>query len=515
MLIPRPLDATEGKRRGGRRLALVLLSLGAVSALIGAISFDSLPSTIGDNAEFAILARSLAAGEGLHYLNHPALLPATKYPPGFPLMLAMLIPLFGGSMVVMKVEVVVCYVLLVMVAFLLGRKLIEENLSLVGALMIATSAAVLPYSHEVLSDLPYALFSLLGLLLVINYHARRMPLLIGLAVCIWAYVVRTAGVSLVGAVALFLLLRHRRREACLLIAAFVIFSAAWMLRNRLAAGEGSRYLSVFFAANPYEPDLGRITILGFLKRVMVNLWTYMTGMLPLDFLPSIVGYITDFSARAFVSLVLLGVAGLGGFSLRKRAALVNLYLLAYMAVCLVWPEVWRSERFMLPIAPLVAVYFLAGIERICAYFSLRRMAVLLICIGLAATNLYSLVQYASRPHGYPPGWNNYFETAIWARDSTKPDAVVLTRSPFLYYIFSERRTIQYPFTRDAEAMRTYLDRWHPDYIVVDNSIGFPQTATYLVPVLLAMPDRITSVYSTPEPINLVLRYLPSGPGSGR
>jgi 4-amino-4-deoxy-L-arabinose transferase-like glycosyltransferase len=482
-----------------------------VAVFVGIISFDKLPSTIGDNAEFAILARALASGHGFRYLNHPDLQPSTKYPPGFPLLLAMWIPLFGESMVVMKVVVLGCYVLAVVAAFLLGRKLVDERLSLVAALMIGTSASILPYSHEVLSDIPYALFSLVALLLIMDVKVGRRTLVTGLAICMWAYVVRTAGVSLVLAAALYLFLRARRKEAYALGLAFILFSALWAIRNHLVAGEGSRYVGVLLAKNPYNPDLGPVGAADLARRVWINLSAYVGGLLPLSFLPTLAGYTREAPLRALVSLVILVVAGLGCFSLRKRGLLPNLYILAYMIVYLLWPEVWRTERFMLPIAPLVAIYLVGGVQRICSYVELRRLATLVVCIAIAATNLYSLSKYATRMRGYPPGWNNYFATATWAKANTKPDAVFLCRSAFLFYVVSERKAIQYPFTADAQAMRAYLIKSHPDYIVLD-SVGFPQTRTYLVPVIRTMQVMLNPVYETPEPVNAVLKFSPEGGG---
>ena len=506
---PAPTRAAERQVSRGGRLAAILLGLCAVSILVGVVSFDRLPSVIGDNAEFAILARSIATGHGMRNLNHPDLVASTKYPPGFPLMLAMWIPVFGDSIVVMKIVVLVCYVLVAPVAFLFGRRLVSESLSLIAALMVATSATLLPYSHEVLSDVPYALFGLVALLLVMAPRGNRTRLLIGLAVCLWAYVVRSAGVSLVLACALYLFLKARRKEAYMLIGGFAAFSVLWTLRNHLLAGEGSRYVGVLLAKNPYSPDLGNVGVADVMRRVAFNFGAYTGGLLPMAFLPTLLVPISDAASRAVVSVVVLAVAALGGYSLRKKGLLPNLYILAYMVVYLLWPQVWRTERFMLAIAPVVAVYLVAGIDLAARYLGFKRSAALVVCAAVAATNLYTLSQYATRPRGYPPGWRNYFATAAWAKANTGPEAVFLCRSPYLFYLASGRRTIQYPFTSDRQVMRSYLFKSHPGYMVLDD-IGFPQTRTYLVPALRDMADMLETVYTTPEPVNSVLKFSPQG-----
>ena len=506
---PAPTKVADREASCGRRLAAILLGLCAVATIIGVASFDRLPSVIGDNAEFAILAKSIAAGHGMRYLNHPDLLASTKYPPGFPLMLAMWIPLFGSSMFMMKIVVLVCYVLMVPAAFLFGRRLVSEDLSLVAALMVATSASILPYSHEVLSDVPYALFGLVTLVLVSRPGARRTELWVGLAVCLWAYVVRSAGVSLVLAVALYLFLRARRREAYVLLGAFAVFTALWALRNHAVGGEGSRYVGVLLDKNPYNPDLGRVGMTDMVRRIGFNFGAYMGGLLPLSFLPTLLGPISDSASRAAVSIVILALAVLGGYSLRRKGLLANLYIVAYMVVYLLWPQVWRTERFMLAIAPIVAVYLVAGIDSLANYLGWRRTWALVICAAIAATNLYTLSQYATRPRGYPANWRNYFATAEWAKTNTSPDAVFLCRSTYLFYMVSGRRTIQYPFTSDAHAMRSYLLKSHPDYIVLDD-VGFSQTGMFLVPVLKTMTDMLEQVYVTPDPRNAVLKFSPGG-----
>ncbi|MCY3788446.1 MAG: hypothetical protein OXH63_06620, partial [Gemmatimonadetes bacterium] len=68
----------------------------AATFLLGIWTFDAKLSLSGDNAEFITLTRSLAQGEGLLHINSPDPKPATKYPFGFPLLLAPLAWAFPG-----------------------------------------------------------------------------------------------------------------------------------------------------------------------------------------------------------------------------------------------------------------------------------------------------------------------------------------------------------------------------------------------------------------------------------
>ena len=74
----------------------------AATFLLGVWTFDAKLSLSGDNAEFIALAHSLAQGEGLLHINSPDPQPATKYPFGFPLLLAPMAWAFPGDWVPMK-----------------------------------------------------------------------------------------------------------------------------------------------------------------------------------------------------------------------------------------------------------------------------------------------------------------------------------------------------------------------------------------------------------------------------
>jgi hypothetical protein len=517
--------ATGGRGRRGRPddslsrrwTGLVLLAVCVLSVVVGILAFDRLPSLIGDNAEFMILARSLAVGNGFRYINHPENRPATKYPLGFPAMLAGWITVFGNSVVSMKVSVLVCYVAACGLTFLVGRRLLGWSYGSAAALLVVLSAPVLEYSHQVLSDVPYMLFSLVGIYLLLTGYRARTYLIAGLAVCVWAFVVRSAGISLVVAAAAFLFARRRKKAAVAILVAAGAAAVLWSWRNYAMTGEGSRYMQVLFSANPYDPDLGMITLRGLLARIWINGSSYLGGLLPTTVIPTLVKAAPE-GARSLnvaLSLVAVTLIVIGGYSLRKKALLVNIYMLLYFAVYLVWPEVWRSERFMVPVAPLAAVYLVWGIRTTLAYFGVKRIAILAACGVLVSTNMISLSHYAHRDRGYPVGWVRYFQTAEWARANTAPDSVVLCRKPFLYYLFSDRKTISYPFTRDHTIMREYLYRARPDYIVLDKfGAGTSQTDVYLVPVLEGLSQYISLAFQTEEPVNVLLRFnLPEGSGN--
>lgn len=507
--MPQPPKAAKEEKPARVRIALIVVLLCVVAGAFAYMGFDKYPATIGDNAEFVIIARSVAAGKGFSYINHPQERAATKYPPGFPLMLAGWSMLFGAGFVSFKLAMVLAYVCAVAVTFLLGRKLIGDNQAIVATLVVASSTSFIRYSHTVLSEMPYALVSLVVLYLVLYRPDTRRNFILVLVLCVWAYYLRTVGGVLVLAIAIYYFLSSRKKYALIVIGALVAASLAWSLRNYAAAGEGSRYLSVFLKVDPYYPHKGNIDVMGLFVRMGKNLLGYSGELIAYTILPSyhvrVAG--ADVSlARNIISVAVVVFAAVGGYSLRREARVVNIYLLLYLLAYLIWPDVWMSDRFMVPVAPIVAIYAVQGIFKLCTMLGLPRKAAALVPVAVLVTNAYALTLYAQRERGYTPLWANYIQCAIWSTRNTRADALFVCRKPFFFSVFSDRRTISYPFTRDHEEMRGFLKEWDADYIIVDY-FGGPTGTTelYVLPVLLDMINSVKTVYATGEPLNMVVK----------
>lgn len=517
--MPEPPKGALQERPPHLRLLLTVVLLCVVAGAFAFLSFDKYPSTIGDNAEFVIISRSIVAGEGFSYINHPQIRPATKYPPAFPLMLAIWSGAFGGGFVSLKVLLVIIYIGAVAFTFLLGRRLSGDTLAIVATLMVASSTSFLRYSHTVLSEMPYALASLIVLYLVMYGGRGRRNLILVILACIWAYYIRTVGGTLVLAVAVYYFTTSRKKYAIIVVSALAAASLAWTLRNYAVAGEGSRYMSMLLKIDPYHPHEGNIGIIDLLVRIKDNLLGYSGELITFTILPSyhirVAG--TDVSiVRNLISLAVVLFAAFGGYSLRSKTRLLNIYLLLYMSAYLIWPAIWMSDRFIIPIAPIVAIYAVTGIYRLFTFLRLPHRVAVGICIAVLLTNAYALPRYIVRQRGYTSLWANYIQCAIWCSHNTRQDDLFICRKPFFFNLFSSRKTISYPFTESHREMRDYFDEWEADYIIIDY-FGGPTGTTelYLLPALLDMIDSVETVYATGEPLNMVVKLNAGKREAGR
>ena len=161
---------------------------------------------------------------------------------------------------------------------------------------------------------------------------------------------------------------------------------------------------------------------------------------------------------------------------------------------------------MVPIAPVIAIYAVGGIYKVGRFFALGHKGAVIFCVAVLLTNTYALTLYARRERGYTPLWANYIQCAIWCAHNTDEDALFVCRKPFFFNVFSNRKTISYPFTQVRSEMQDFLREQEADYIIVDYFGGATGTTElYVLPVLVDMIGSVKTVYATGEPLNMVVR----------
>jgi hypothetical protein len=495
----------------------------AVSLLLAALTFDPKLSLSGDNAEFITLARSLIQGKGLTYINSPHPQTATKYPFGFPLLLAPLEWLFPGKWVPMKWLVVLLFAL----AMAIFSWMVRERLGPLPALavtllclMVGNSShsggpPLLDYAHQVMSEVPYLAFSLLALLLL--DRGARVPgiagnywLISGFLCSMWACYLRSAGLILVAVFVIYLLVQHDWRRAMAFGGAAFLFWLPWSLRN-LAAGGGGIYFKQLFMVNPYYPDQGLVALSGLQERLVHNISVYLTHILPATLSP------WPGSASSLSSPIPLTLAGMAVYTTavslrRRRDLLLFIYTAFYLGMVLLWP--WQGDRFLVPIVPLlfffavrIALDAIAAAQKFGAgmaavLFSWVLCAALLIgsLEGLGKLRDFSRSEYPS----HLKAWENYKRAGEWLMRNTPEGSVVLCRKGFWMYIVSGRPCIVFPFA-EPDSIIAYMEREEVDFVVLE-SLGFRQTALFLVPAINLHKERFQILWQRDNPPTYVLRF---------
>jgi hypothetical protein len=231
-----------------KKLIFVVIIL----AVLLAISiFNVIPFPGGDNLKYYHLSRAIRDGEGYKSVWLYNMPPHAHYPPLFPLILTL-----APNYLCAKILIFSLFLLTLFVAYKLFERL---KLPYYTIFIFAFTPLLLIYSHWVLSEIPYLLFSTLTLLC---FYKKKYGLAFLCAVC--SFLVRSAGLSLVIALSIVYWTQNRKWKT--IVIAWIPVLAWFIYSNR----HGGGYSEVFWWIDPYNQSLGKISLGGLLERIIEN-----------------------------------------------------------------------------------------------------------------------------------------------------------------------------------------------------------------------------------------------------
>lgn len=314
-----------------------------------------------DDAMYVILARSIATGQGYRYLNLPGTPVASHFPPGYPLLLALLWrigPEFPQNVVLFKaVNALFLGASAVLVAQLARERLDSRAWGLSLGIATAVSVPMLILAAMVLSEPFFLTLALLALLLgerlVAEAPSPRRALLIGLLIGA-ATLVRAHGVVLAVALVVALVRRDRRREATFAAAGALALLVPWQLF--LAFSDTA--VAAPLAGN-YGSYVGWwVRGLGAMGPRMIPLTLAHTIPETTAILVTLLSPFRSAAGRLLVVLALCVLLAAGGVTLARRAPLTALFLAGYIALVILWP--FPPARFIWGVWPVVLFLLAAG-----------------------------------------------------------------------------------------------------------------------------------------------------------
>ncbi len=491
------------------RTKKTLLILFAASIAVGWFCFDEKLSRLGDNAEFIDISKGLVTGEGMSFVHGQTPEPARKFPPGYPIILAVSQLISPDNINVMKSFSVLFFALAIPLSWLVIREVDSELTATVIACTALLSPSLIEFSSQALSEIPYTAVSLACILFLLKFResAKTKALLLLVVLAVASYYVRTIGLTAIGAVLCTQFLDRRFKRGFMMGTAAALLILPWVLMS-------SAYLDQFSSVNPYMLDSpeGNTISIGFLfERLFKNLDQYGLIFFPNAFAPFF-GYPPPLhwasnTVAVFIDLLLLYFLV---FSLRRsrKEAPITAYLVLYLIVVLLWPEIWGDTRFVIPIIPL-AIYALFWsvrdlVGRLSIPIPYRRWAPYVFAAMVLLANGVQSARTRINPRPYNPDWDDYFESAEWIRENTAEDALIVCRKPFLMNVVSLRKTMGYPWIQPKPLMRVLTSN-QVNYVVSDAVFG--STRKILNKVIVEYPDNFLLVHTFSESGTRIYEYL--------
>ncbi len=543
--------------------ALADWAFGVALALLGAFYLAVAGPQLapgGDNALYVILARALAAGEGLRLVHMPAAPLFVKWPPLWPLALAPLAALAPAGFAWMKRLTALLLLAALVPLYRALRAAYGVPVARLALILTLLSPPVFAYAHDIRPEMLYLLFASAALAVVLGSRpdrsheddqelespgseapdrARtfgdRRAVILGLLVA-GAYLTRSIGIALAAAVLVALVVAGRRRAAGRAALGFALLAVPWHVYTLWARVQDPSlrgYTGDLLLRDAYNPALGRIGAGELAARMSDGAWDHMRNLADIVFAGSL-GDLTRLTGRSDLALVLgmalaavytadlvLDIAGLGR---RRQVALaLPLYELFYWGILLAWP--WTEVKFLVPLIPLIWARLVRAGGRLLLgdpatttaparsawrpALAAAGVAALIFANGRSVTDAATL----ERRGDLSPTWRRFREAAQWTGAHTPPGSVTITRKPEVFYLVAERPAAWIPPAGlDAPAMWARLCAMRARTVVID-ALDFPGTSD-LERFVAEHPADFTSIHKTASPVTEVFA-LDAGRCEGR
>ena len=484
-------------------------------------------STNGDDAVYYIIGKSIATGQGyhnIHIVNHPVM---TQYPAVLPLILSVT-DFFTDKLLYAKLIILCMGCFITLTAFYLFRRW-TPNAALPLTLMIAVSSVLNQHSIEILSETPYILLSLLALLLFeksVESPGKKWLFALTIFVSILPMNCRSIGLAFSAAFMLSTLLQKRYRYAA---AHFVLLGIAAVL-FKMATAWNNPYLVQLLQRNAYDPEQGLATMPEMVSRIVTNIVTYTTDILPHSIMPSLTeSYAGPAKLIGILLVLIIGIGFVRSLFLKYRIA--GIYALFYCGILSMWQTQWTSARFLSGILPILFFLFIVGLTAIQELFSkaegssfvnslkkkyagtlapltLTALIGVWIAVLIAAGDSTAYQLNAANPNQkLTPDWVNFYSCADWIRENTPQSAVVVSRKAELVYLRAKREGMIYPYSHDPEKVIQAIKDGHASYIIFDSFFWTGTTGRYLYPALVRHPEMYRVVYAVRNPDTYVLEIV--------
>jgi hypothetical protein len=362
---------------GGPRSVLASAALLLAFSIFYPITAQVVYTYGADSAEYIGLAASLIEGDGYRFGGRLG----SRFPPGFPVLLAPVAWLADRSFVALSRYTAIFGILGLLVTLAYFR-LRREPPSLAFSLLLGTSVSY--YSAATsgpMSDVPYLVLSF-GFLAWMEYTQQPDPAVSNLPGVASASILllltlacRTIGVALLAGLGLTLLHQLARarpraidRRAMLQAAVGLTIGALffagwwwWTAAHRepyLSSAAEHPYWRQLLSNDPRLGDSGRASMAAVLLRTLENapiqlahaseILTNLPWLKPSWFSPFIL---------AAAALLLIGWRA----ELRRSNPLAGWYFLAYMGIILIWPFD-EGTRYLVPVTPLLFFFTASGIR---------------------------------------------------------------------------------------------------------------------------------------------------------
>ncbi len=310
--------------------------------------------TGNDDALYLLLGRAIRAFtyRDLFVLGQPW---HAQYPPGYPLLLALLGGTLGpeiGGPILLGITLSTLSLLLF---FDTARRFVPPLFAVALLAALAVNPQLLSYAGSVRSETPYVAFTALGLWFLVRREDRRGALVAGASFVLLAALTRMIGVAFVAALAGTWLLERRWRRLAWFGLAAALTVGLWLAWIFVAPQqfEARSYGVMLVQSAPAESTPVKLLLSRAVRTV--NAYVLRGNVGTALGLPRVPGArLDDLLGLGFVGALILA----GMITSWRRGRLLTVYVLVFAATLSAWT--YKILRFLVPIVPVLTLLACIG-----------------------------------------------------------------------------------------------------------------------------------------------------------
>ena len=495
----------------------------SVALLALLYTFDPNIGTYSDPARYYLLGQSISMGTGLTSIWDAKAPPDTISSPGFPILIALLSMISGGSILLIKVVNGLFFLALTVLGYRLMIRLGMDHIVVLPSILLLTfNLHLVKHASLMMTELPYLFLATLSLFLLVRSEHQEndvidMNFILGIVFAIASFYFRSVGATLLFAVFFNELWHKRWRRLLISVGLPLLAISPWILRSINL--EGITNTELFTSAETAYPQLIPAGFIDYTIRLYKNIWYINSVGLIKGFLP----FLSSAAEWHVIVGVLLGTT-VGGFAIIGRKGIAHFrvlifgYVLLNIGLILAVPYIFMLSRLFIPVLPFIAVMFVNGVHHLVHKLPtpLLSRGVYLLVIGIiitgSAINTSRLREELSKP--LPPGFVRYHKAAKWARDNLPVYANMGTMFGERFFLYGGRVTSSLPITDDPYFFTQLLSMQgvthvFKDEIVWSLSSGYSiGSAVALEPAIEKYPTAFEEVFRSDEGNTSIYRFIP-------
>lgn len=411
------------------------------------------------------------------------------YPWGMPLLLTLPYLLFGINYGVFKLILAGCIITTLFILYkdFVFRK--ELHIGMWALLLLGMNATIVLHTDRILSTLPYMLCLMVSLTLIHRLSftgttpiKAQQKIAVGVGIGLFLTVqMRTEGLLLLPALLLHQFI-HRKN---------VIADCSAKARWLTALLPYAVFLLLFLLTLPYLP-VGYLIHAAhpqestFSLSENIGYYLMASPQSCLPFLPSD----NIWTTSVFWFSVLTGI-----WSTDRRQSIADLtYLTLHFLLLVIWPH--QTERYLIPIIPILLYFMTAGIYKICHFCSdeRNRVAEGVLLFGVSCQFMNWSIQMYSTSDTYSPinidvTAKNAQETFDYLNRHTQPTDIIACGESRTIYLYTGRLSCNLSYSVTDTAQKA---DW---YVLFKNRHNYLQ---HEPDVLYNRPDIFKSVYANED-----------------